>query len=101
VGVLPALQTLFVAILVVTAIWSFLASGNKTKADWLLAIYVVAFWIFPWCVGAMSQYRSETLLMPVAILCRRLPVNSIWILASFAVSIAAPMAALFFRGVLI
>lgn len=102
VGIIPALQTIFTAMVVVVSVTVFFRSKEHDQGLWLIVLYAVAFWIFPWCVGgSLSQYRSEALVMPVSILCRRLPASSIWILAVLAILIAAPMAALFFRNVLI
>jgi hypothetical protein len=89
---IEAVQTLTVAgivVLVVGATLVALIRGRLSKTDWAVLGTTLGLWIFPHVAGtAASQYRSEALLLPCALLARRLPLAlqaglvavSIWVL---------------------
>jgi len=89
---IEAVQTLTVAgivVLVVGATLVPLIRGRLSKTDWAVLGTTLGLWIFPHVAGtAASQYRSEALLLPCALLARRLPLAlqaglvavSIWVL---------------------
>jgi len=74
-------------------------SSERTS---LLLLYVVTFWMAPLIAGGnVSLYRSEALLLPAVILLPTLPRWLQFVLLVAAVLLSVPMAALFFRGILV
>jgi hypothetical protein len=70
--------------------------------DWALGLYGVLALVVPLIVGAnVAQFRSHTLLLPVVLLLRRLPVLVTLALVIAGVALAAPMTSYFLQSILI
>ena len=100
--VIIALQTFFVAVLVVLLIVATLRGHHHTPVEIYLVIFAAIYWIFPLTLGgSLSLYRSESILLPVAILGRRFPTVILIALAFIALLLFPLMGLLFFRGTLV
>jgi hypothetical protein len=99
----PALQTCFVAGFVMVVTVAIVRRRRYVAPqDLLLIVCVQVFWTFPLVMGAaVSPYRAESLLLPSAVLARHLPIPVQAVFTTAAVSLAYPMALLFYRGVLV
>lgn len=96
----PHLQTLLVAIWVSSLLA--LRFRRRDRASSLVALYTLAFWIFPLAMGSgVSLYRSEATLLPSVLLMEGLPRPLIALALAGAVLVAWPMAVLFFRLLLV
>jgi hypothetical protein len=97
----PHLQTLLVGVWMAGA----LAHRLRTRdhASLLPVLYVLAFWVLPLLMGPgrVSLYRSEATLLPGVLLLEGLPRPVIAVALAAAVLVAWPMAALFFRLLLV
>jgi len=100
-GLVTALQTLLSTALVGILGYKGGRSLSSERTS-LLLLYVVTFWMAPLIVGGnVSLYRSEALLLPAVILLPTLPRWLQFVLLVAAVLLSVPMAALFFRGILV
>jgi hypothetical protein len=97
----PHLQTLLVSLWVLSILTSARSrSGDRMTS--LLALYTVAFWLFPLSLGSsVSLYRSEATLLPSVLLAETLPRPALVAFAVAMVLVAWPMAVLFFRLLLV
>jgi hypothetical protein len=92
----PHLQTLLVSIWMSGLLALRLRMGDR--ASLLLALYTLAFWVFPLAMGpGVSLYRSEATLLPAVLLMEGLPRPVIALALAAAVLVAWPMGVLFFR----
>jgi hypothetical protein len=69
--------------------------------DWLLVLFVLAFWIAPLLQRNMAYYRADALLIPLSVALVRLPSA---LIAGFAVAgagVMAGMALCFMQGILV
>ncbi len=100
-SVVTALQTLLSAVLISVLGYDGCRSLSSERTS-LVLLYLAAFWLAPLTVGGnVSLYRSEALLLPAVLL---LPSFPRWLqfgLLVVAVLLSIPMAALFFRDVLV
>lgn len=99
---IPALQTLLVALASLAMLGASLRRDRPAEPHlpWLRA-YLAAFWLFPLVMGSgVALYRAEALLMPAALLARRLPFAAQCALLALSAPLALAIGALFFRGVL-
>lgn len=99
----PHLQTMFVALLVAGAFGFAWWSWKRLEPVEIFAVAATAmFWLFPLTMGGqVSLYRSESLLLPLVLVTRRLPTPVVGALAAASILLAWPMATLFFEGTLI
>ena len=101
---IEAVQTLTVAgivVLVVGATLVPLIRGRLSKTDWAVLGTTLGLWIFPHVAGtAASQYRSEALLLPCALLARRLPLALQAGLVAVSIGVLWIVAPGFFTGLL-
>jgi hypothetical protein len=101
---LEAVQTLTVAgivVLIVVATLATLIGGRLSNTDWAVLVTTIGLWIFPHVAGvAASQYRSEALLLPCALLARRLPLALQAELVIVSIAVLWIMAPGFFSGLL-
>jgi len=101
---IEAVQTLTVAgivVLVVGATLLALTRGRLSRTDWAVLGATLALWVFPHVAGtSASQYRSEALLLPCALLARRLPVVLQIGLVAVSVALLWTVAPGFFTGLL-
>lgn len=99
---MPALQTLSVAVLVPALAWATWRARDRTREEVALALYAIVYWIVPLAIGgALSLYRAESLLLPVAPLLRRLPGPAQAAVVAAAVALAAAMGLLFLDAQLV
>jgi hypothetical protein len=92
----PHLQTLLVGVFVSGLAALRLRTGDR--ASLLVALYALAFWLFPLAMGpGVSLYRSEATLLPSVLLMEGLPRPVIALALIAAVLVAWPMGVLFFR----
>lgn len=96
----PHLQTLLVGVWMSGLLARRLRTGDR--ASLLLALYTLAFWVFPLAMGSrVSLYRSEATLLPSVLLMEGLPRPVIALALAGAVLVAWPMGVLFFRLLLV
>jgi hypothetical protein len=96
----PHLQTLVVAVWVSGMLARRFRTGDR--ATLLLALYTLAFWVFPLVMGpGVSLYRSEATLLPSILLMEGLPRPALALALAAAVLVAWPMGVLFFRLLLV
>jgi len=96
----PHLQTLLVGVWMSGLLARRLRTGDR--ASLLLALYTLAFWVFPLAMGSrVSLYRSEAALLPSVLLMEGLPRPVIALALAGAVLVAWPMGVLFFRLLLV
>lgn len=75
---------------------------RATALDWALACYGVLALLVPLVVSAnVAQFRSHTLLLPVVLLQRQLPVLIPLLLATTGAALAVPMTRYFLESILI
>jgi hypothetical protein len=92
----PHLQTLLVGLWVCGLLARRFRTGDQ--ASLLLALYTLAFWVFPLAMGPrVSLYRSEATLLPSILLLEGRPRVAIAVALVAAVLVAWPMGLLFFR----
>ena len=96
----PHLQSLLAGVWATgTLAWSL---RNRDRATLLLALYVLAFWLFPLAMGpGVSQYRSQAAMLPGVPLMLGLPRPVLALALALAVLVAWPMGVLFFRLLLV
>ena len=99
----PALQTLLVAALMLGLLLALALYWRRLgAADALIAFHAVAYWLFPLVLGGgLSLHRADALLMPAAVLTRRLPAPLQWGVFAASAFTALRLGARFFRGVLV
>jgi hypothetical protein len=99
----PALQTLLVALIVLAIGVAMLVRRKDVESFdvWVFALGL-SFWGFPFAIGRTeSLYRSEALLVPVVLLTRFLPWTVQAALVGLFVALDLHLAALFFESVLV
>jgi hypothetical protein len=99
----PALQTLLVLLLMLGVVAGLLLFRKRyTPADVLVSLHALAYWLVPLVLGGgLSLHRADALLMPAAVLSRRLPAPLQWSVLLACAFTAFRVAARFFRGVLV
>jgi len=90
--------TLLVAIVVATT-WA--RRATATPFDWLLVLWVLAFWLIPLAQDTVSYYRTDALLLPAAAAFVTLAPRLVWALALAGAAITAGMTLAFMQGVLV
>lgn len=93
-----ALTTVLVLAVVLTT-WR--RRREAVAFDWLIVIWALAFWIVPLCQDVVAYYRTDALLIPIAVALVRLPVRLVLVLAAASAAVAAGMALAFMQGVLV
>lgn len=99
----PALQTLLVAALMLGLLLALALCWRRlAAADALITLHALVYWLFPLVLGGgLSLHRAEALLMPAAVLTRRLPAPVQWGLLVALALTALRIGARYFRGVLV
>ena len=96
----PHLQTLLVSVWVLVVLAR--AVAGRDRSALLLALYTLAFWVFPLAMGrGISLYRSEATLMPSVLLVQGASRGALALALVGFVAIAWPMGVLFFRLLLV
>jgi hypothetical protein len=97
----PSLEAAFVGALVAVLLVHGAWRGRRVKAIELLALaFAVAVWLFPLSLGSVDIYRSDALLIPAALLVRRLPIPVAALVTAGAIALSVPMGEAFFVRVL-
>jgi hypothetical protein len=97
----PSLEAAFVGALVAVLLVHGAWRGRRAKAIELLALaFAVAVWLFPLSLGSVDIYRSDALLIPAALLVRRLPIPVAALVTAGAIALSVPMGEAFFARVL-
>lgn len=97
----PGLEAAFVAVLVLTLIaHTILRRAATDREDRLLAGFLFVFWITPLALRNVDVYRTDALLIPAALLLRRLPLFAQAAAVAGAVALSVPMAEAFLQRVL-
>jgi len=99
----PALQTLLVLLLMLAVAVGLVLAGKRYDArERLVSLHALSYWLFPLVLGGgLSLHRADALLMPAALLSRRLPAPLQWLVLAASAFTAFRVAARFFRGVLV
>lgn len=101
----PALQSVLVALFILAVAYRVISTMRRGRAesqDALLLAFTLAFWLFPLVVGpSMNPCRAEALLLPSAVLLRRLPAAVQAACAAASAALAYPIALLFYYRVLV
>ena len=99
----PTLQTLLVASLMLAMLVALALRWRRLGAsDTLVSLHALVYWLSPLVLGGgLSLHRAEALLMPAAVLTRRLPAPAQWGLLLALALTALRVGARFFRGVLV
>jgi hypothetical protein len=97
----PSVEAALVALLVVGLVAHVVLFRAPTdREDRLFAGYLLVFWLVPLAVGGIDVYRTDALLIPAALLLRRLPLPAQAVAVVAAVAVSIPMAEAFFTRVL-
>ena len=101
-GAMPSVQAAVVGILIVlTTGWLIAVRRTLDPLDWLALAATLALWLFPLTQAEVHLYRPDALLVPLALLVRRLPaVLQVASVACVAL-LAVPVSEAFFRGLLV
>lgn len=92
----PHLQTLLVGVGMASLLARHFRTGDRESL--LLALYTLAFWVFPLSMGnTVSLYRSEATLLPSILLMKGLSRPVIGLALVAAILVAWPMGVLFFQ----
>lgn len=95
-------QSLFVLSLILICLIYFSRTRLRSELDCFAVLYLGTFWLAPLIIGGtLSFYRAESLLLPAAVLARRVPTIALAILVGIAVVLTVGMGALFFRNWLV
>jgi hypothetical protein len=98
---IPHYEAAFAAVLVVMLCGAVIAGrGRAGPLDSLLVLLLLTYWLFPLSISHMDLYRSDALLIPAALLLRRvvLPLQIVAVACGAALSV--PMAEAFLVRVL-
>jgi hypothetical protein len=97
----PGLEAAFVGALVALLLVHSAWRHRRVAAIELLALaFAVAVWLFPLSLGSVDIYRSDALLIPAALLVRRLPIPVAALVTAGAIALSVPMGEAFFVRVL-
>jgi hypothetical protein len=97
----PALEAAFVgALVVLLLVHSAWRRRRVTPLELLALGFAVAVWLFPLSLGTVDIYRSDALLIPAALLVRRLPIALAITVTAGAIALSVPMGEAFFVRVL-
>jgi hypothetical protein len=97
----PAVEAAFVAALVAGLLAHSAWRARRVDSLELLALaFALAVWLFPLSLQTVDIYRSDALLIPAALLVRRLPLPAAVGATAGAVALSVPMAEAFFVRVL-
>ena len=97
----PALEAAFVgALVVVLLVNSAWRRRRMSELELLALAFAVAVWLFPLCFQTVDIYRSDALLIPAALLVRRLPLAVAGLATAAAIALSVPMGEAFFVRVL-
>ena len=97
----PSLEAAFVGALVVVLLaHSAWRRWHVTSLELLALAFAVAVWLFPLSLGSVDIYRSDALLVPAALLVRRLPIPVAAVVTAGAIALSVPMGEAFFVRVL-
>jgi len=99
---MPAVQAAVVGCLIlITTGWMIAVRRSLDALDWLALAATLALWLFPLSQDEVHLYRPDALLVPLALLVRRLP-GALQVASVACVALlAAPVAEAFFRGLLV
>lgn len=99
----PALQTLLVAALMLGLLLALALCWRRlAAAEALITLHALVYWLSPLVLGGgLSLHRADALLMPAAVLTRRLPAPVQWGLLLALALTALRVGARYFRGVLV
>jgi hypothetical protein len=97
----PQIQTLLVTAMLACGLAAVAWRRPRQQIDLIVAIWATASWLLPELQSHVQNYRTETALLPLVLLVRRLPTPVAVIFTGIAIAIALPLARLYFRGLLI
>jgi hypothetical protein len=98
----PALQTLFIGIVMGLAVMGAARRWRAlTAIDGLLLLWAAFYFVLPLTQDNVSLYRSQATLLPLALVLLRLPPPLLFVLVGAALWLTVPMAQLFLTGKLI
>jgi hypothetical protein len=102
-GFVTGLQTLLTSALVASCALRLRLAERLDPRVSLPLICTLVLWLVPLLMGgnSLSLYRSEALLLPAVFLFPSFDKRLQYLLLSAAVALSIPMAALFFKGVLV
>jgi hypothetical protein len=72
-----------------------------TAFDWLLVLWTFAFWAVPLMQNTVAYYRTDALMIPIAVAFTQLPARIVSLLALIGAFVAAGMTIAFMQGVLV
>ena len=99
---IPRVQTVFVALLVVSLVGWTLWRRPVDRSSWVILAYTVVVWVAPLVDGpTLGRYRLEALVVPCAALCTRLPKLVQVALLGTAVWLAIGLTGLFNSSILV
>jgi hypothetical protein len=97
----PALEAAFVgALIILLLVHSAWRRRRVSDLELLALAFAVAVWLFPLSLQTVDIYRSDALLIPAALLVRRLPLAVAAVATAGAIALSVPMAEAFFVRVL-
>jgi hypothetical protein len=97
----PAMQVVFVTMLLVVAAWQLARRRDRTSVDWLLLGAAASFWFVSMAQANVGLYRTAATLVPLVPLVARFPA---WLLAGAcicAVALAPPITVLFLQSTIV
>jgi hypothetical protein len=97
----PALEAAFVgALIILLLVHSAWRRRRVSDLELLALAFAVAVWLFPLSLQMVDIYRSDALLIPAALLVRRLPLAVAAVATAGAIALSVPMGEAFFVRVL-
>jgi hypothetical protein len=99
----PPLQTLLVAtMMVVASVTVWVRARHLDRLEVFASLYCLAFWLFPLAMGqGVSFYRTESLLVPIVLILRRVPTALTIGLFTLCAALFVLMGTLFFADALV
>ncbi len=102
ISIFLSIQALFTTALVaIVVISTWRRRRVAAPFDWLVVLYALAFWVIPLCQNTVSYYRTDALLVPIAVAFVRLPGLLVWPLALIGAGTAMGMTLAYMQGVLV
>lgn len=97
-----ARQAVFVAVLIGLLLWAALREPRAPLGA-LLVMFALTYWLTPLMLGPgyVAVVRSESMLLPVVALAKRLPLGVLMVMVAFALVSALGIDPLFFRAILV
>ncbi len=93
-------QSLFVLVVMLLAtllVW--IKRKVLTRVEWILYAFCLIYWVMPHIVGGvLSMYRTESVLLPIVVILRRLRVGILFSLIVMAIYFKVALSTAFFAG---